>query len=657
MGSPEKTESAKERTSLADGIRSIRARTTEKLDAVAEDMRGLANSGPQISERVERGLDRLEDQVSRAVSDVQKLPERLDARARALRDSADPVASAVGKAFAHDSPEVVPLDADTTEALIDLYNQFGAPLLGAIDSGDGEAIARVLVPALAQAEGRMHTLALAFAAGAMEGGLETWAWFQGGAHDAELRGFLERLQHVDWTRAESDFKAGVRVGLLAPWVQILALVDDIDVIMKGLEVLAVRVAVSPAGPTAAREVGRLIAASPSRSLSSLYATEAAVIPYELGRLLGAPILSFAIGFACALVAPKAAIGALATRISKAGGSFLADALRAGRRVGLAFHRDQSGTLDLAAPLHWINKAATWWTRHGWRKPIDFDGWRFRFELPPGKRFPGPRKSPRFRRLEGLSHVPPEGQPRWGWSNRVAGTGGIHGIRGRFDGSRVGITIYGEICESLKRSKEAPNFNQSYQPQPGVLRDHWGVHDMQILHLWGPGFGDEAEAGLMYGPRVLNNLFQNVGIEKALRTLRKEANEQGYRLLCRADARSHPFERTKKLVGVGRTDGPEDPLLIPETSKVKYTDGSSTKVNRRIGGLFVEEVSYRFSIVDSDGRTAGPDFEINLHCPHPKPGSPPDVLPPVPTVSVVSYSGDLGPVAERLAEAFREVLGR
>jgi hypothetical protein len=61
-------------------------------------------------------------------------------------------------------------------------------------------------------------------------------------------------------------------------------------------------------------------------------------------------------------------------------------------------------------------------------------------------------------------------------------------------------------------------------------------DWERLHLWGPGFGDEAAAGMYAGPRLLNQELQNRGIEDLIRELGRQVaphRRAGYKLKVKA----------------------------------------------------------------------------------------------------------------------------
>ena len=122
-----------------------------------------------------------------------------------------------------------------------------------------------------------------------------------------------------------------------------------------------------------------------------------------------------------------------------------------------------------------------------------------------------------------------------FDRRIAGTGGIERITARRvpGEGRLSVTIEGEIRPGLARRAEdvasgrtrAPNFNTSrgnlFTNAELGLSDDW-----QVLHLWGPGFGDEAAAGMMRGPRSVNYVWQNQSIESYIRQLGQQARREG-----------------------------------------------------------------------------------------------------------------------------------
>ncbi len=138
-----------------------------------------------------------------------------------------------------------------------------------------------------------------------------------------------------------------------------------------------------------------------------------------------------------------------------------------------------------------------------------------------------------------------------FEHRIAGTGGIERIRARevpLEG-RMSVTIEGEILpRRLTRRAEdvsdtrrrAPDFNTNranlFTPEeafPNLTRAQRA--EWQRLHLWGPGFGDEAAAGMMWGPRNVNLRWQNDSVERYIRDLAVMAQENGARTRLRATA--------------------------------------------------------------------------------------------------------------------------
>jgi hypothetical protein len=113
---------------------------------------------------------------------------------------------------------------------------------------------------------------------------------------------------------------------------------------------------------------------------------------------------------------------------------------------------------------------------------------------------------------------------------TAGTGGIKSISGRLnqDGS-VTYTITGELKPPMVR-RTAPNYNKQL-PSARDIR----LPDYEIAHLWGPGFGDEAWAGMSYAPRTINQELQNQRVEKRIRDLRDIAAKQEAKILVEATA--------------------------------------------------------------------------------------------------------------------------
>ncbi len=110
-------------------------------------------------------------------------------------------------------------------------------------------------------------------------------------------------------------------------------------------------------------------------------------------------------------------------------------------------------------------------------------------------------------------VRPENQRKYrALSEKTSGTGGIQTITGykNADGGVV-VKIEGWIRNGIKRL----GFERMGARGVGEI----GLDGYENAHLWGPGFGDEARAGIMYAPRELNQAFQRLGIELRIRDLR------------------------------------------------------------------------------------------------------------------------------------------
>jgi hypothetical protein len=156
---------------------------------------------------------------------------------------------------------------------------------------------------------------------------------------------------------------------------------------------------------------------------------------------------------------------------------------------------------------------------------------------------------------------------------TAGTGGIHSISGvrRKDGSYEYV-IEGEVLPPLSREK-APNFNNNPKGNWYLTADELGVHGWDRAHLWGPIFGDEAAAGIMYAPAKVNQELQKA-IESRISYARQLASESGGALKLRAVAKSHPTGRHTSFIGQQR------------------------------GGEFLTEVEYTLRLIDGNGKEIG-----------------------------------------------------
>jgi hypothetical protein len=126
-----------------------------------------------------------------------------------------------------------------------------------------------------------------------------------------------------------------------------------------------------------------------------------------------------------------------------------------------------------------------------------------------------------------------------FDKETAGTGGIKSIEKRADADGLyGVAIEGELKDPIPREK-APNYNGSdklIDPEgPGLNPEDW-----EKAHLVGPGFGDEAAAGLMNAPKEMNQFYQNRGVEGWMRDLHSAVKAVGGRVTYKAKAVAWDF---------------------------------------------------------------------------------------------------------------------
>lgn len=121
------------------------------------------------------------------------------------------------------------------------------------------------------------------------------------------------------------------------------------------------------------------------------------------------------------------------------------------------------------------------------------------------------------------------------SGDTAGAGLIHQIRTNInaDGSLT-VELRGVLGPGLVRAT-APNYNRTVPSGTEI-----GLHDYEVAHAWGPGFGDEARDGMMYAPKAVNQDYQNKDIESRLRELRMLAAREGGTIRLTVRTESHPL---------------------------------------------------------------------------------------------------------------------
>ncbi len=166
--------------------------------------------------------------------------------------------------------------------------------------------------------------------------------------------------------------------------------------------------------------------------------------------------------------------------------------------------------------------------------------------------------------------------------RTAGTGGIESIERRIntvDNSQT-VTITGEILPAMDRLR-APNYNNEEMWR--VLRENHNLPDYQAAHLAGPGFGDEAAAGMMLAPSEVNLVLQNGRAERFLR--------QDLPALAEAASRR-----------LGRR------------VSIRYVAVATSHPGTVAGGAALKEVEYTFSAVMDGGEVTLGRIEFSVGLP-------------------------------------------
>jgi len=149
-----------------------------------------------------------------------------------------------------------------------------------------------------------------------------------------------------------------------------------------------------------------------------------------------------------------------------------------------------------------------------------------------------------------------------------------------------------------RPGRAPSYNNSFPIRPGEL----GLGGRyEIAHLWGPGFGDEASAGLMFAPTDFNQFWQNQRMEDFLRHLRDEGIRVGGEVRLSATARAW------------------DMSSLPTSMQSQLRAGAAGSGIDPLHTPFLREVSYRFELV-SGGQPVGTGATITLAVGAPPAGS-------------------------------------
>lgn len=129
-----------------------------------------------------------------------------------------------------------------------------------------------------------------------------------------------------------------------------------------------------------------------------------------------------------------------------------------------------------------------------------------------------------------------------FDRRTAGAGGIDRISFLKDPEgRYAVKIEGELQPGLYRGEgkpppgkiKAPDYNRSSKL---ITNKEAGLGpDWENSHLWGPGFGDEAAAGIMKAPKDVNQWYQGRGAEQWMRDMRDLAAKGGGKVEVEATA--------------------------------------------------------------------------------------------------------------------------
>src|SRR5579859_1320885 len=140
-----------------------------------------------------------------------------------------------------------------------------------------------------------------------------------------------------------------------------------------------------------------------------------------------------------------------------------------------------------------------------------------------------------------------------FDRQTAGAGGVQRISAaRTPRGRVEITVEGIVLPPLHRGPgnppegriRAPGYNDMLRKKQNI-RDlqSWlpTIEHYQIAHLWGPGFGDEAAAGMMWAPKEMNLETQNSGVERFLREYANNAIRMGAGVYLEATAVSWDYK--------------------------------------------------------------------------------------------------------------------
>jgi hypothetical protein len=195
-----------------------------------------------------------------------------------------------------------------------------------------------------------------------------------------------------------------------------------------------------------------------------------------------------------------------------------------------------------------------------------------------------------------------------FDRRVANTGGIEQIRARRLAGEEGalsVTITGEVQpDTMSRTPrpgqaKAPSFNVALRRRldlserlraAGLDPAEW-----HLMHLWGPGFGGEAAAGMMVGPRNVNVGLQSRRYADAAGRIQREGVEVFIADLARQVGRQRGQTRLK-------------------ATATAWPDPTPGGFRAPLGQPFLRNAEYHIEIVLPDGRRGS--LRVNIEVSEP-----------------------------------------
>ncbi|MFK7835958.1 MAG: polymorphic toxin type 4 domain-containing protein [Sulfitobacter sp.] len=262
----------------------------------------------------------------------------------------------------------------------------------------------------------------------------------------------------------------------------------------------------------------------------------------------------------------------------------------------------------------LNQTLMFWMEHP-NLSVDDIMDRMRFYLPPETpvraRVPAPNPS-MTGSIEVSDDVIKDSDSRkllnqiFQFGDEVGGTGAIEDIRAKVlpEGGESVALLMEPLPNRMTRAakgklqpgqSKAPDFNRQVSPAIGeldlmvdgkpleVVDPHTGEVTRVVLsgkeggwnrlHLVGPGFGDEAGAGLALGPYEVNHKYQNSGIEKLIRELAERvaphrADNLHFKLRAEMTTWGNPTPK-------GLTTDSKEPLFRSATYTMELTTPSGT----------------------------------------------------------------------------------